>query len=164
MKPELSRILRPGAVGPKGRVETIEATPEERAVLARRLGLVALDAFSARLDLVPAPGGVIRARGMLSAAVVQSCVVTLEPVAQVIEAPIDWRILPPGEEPAEELDDRPDEIESEPDGSIELGEALAQDLALALDPYPRALGAEIPAEAKDAAGSPFDALRALKKR
>ncbi|MFH5923799.1 YceD family protein [Roseomonas xinghualingensis] len=163
MKPELSRILRPGAVGPKGRTEQLEATPEERAILADRLGLIALDALSARLELVPAPGGVIRARGMLRAAVVQSCVVTLEPVPQTIEAPIDWRILPPGEEPAEDLDDGPDEIESEPDGSIELGEALAQDLALALDPYPRSPGAEIPAEAIDAAGSPFDALRALKK-
>ncbi|WP_159348789.1 YceD family protein [Roseomonas harenae] len=163
MSHELSRLLRPGAVGPRGRSEHIEATPEERSALTTRLGLLGLDALSADLDLSLAPGGVIRAKGMLRAKVVQACVVTLEPVPQSVEAAIDWRILPPGEEPAEEIDDGPDEIESEPDGSADLGEALAQDLALALDPYPRAPDAELPPEATSAAASPFDALRGLKR-
>lgn len=161
MTREMLRPLRPGAVGPQGRHERLEATPAEREALAARLGLLGLDALTAEIDLAPAPGGALRARGTLRAAVVQECVVTLDPVPQSVEAPIDWRILPPGEEPSDELDDGPDEIESEPDGSVDLGEALVQDLALALDPYPRAPGAELPSGASDGKASPFAALRAL---
>ena len=162
MKREFSRFLRLGALGQEGRRQELEATPEERAALAERMGLLGLDSLSAELELVPAPGGTVRARGLLRAAVVQSCVVTLEPVPQTVEEPLDWRILPLGKEPSEDLDDGPDEIESEPDGTVDLGEALAQSLALALDPYPRAPGAELPGEASDADGSPFAALRGLK--
>ena len=161
MSTEFHRSLRHAAVTPQGRHERLEATPGEREALARRLGLLGLDAFSAEIHLAPAPGQAIRARGTLSARVVQECVVTLEPVSQSVEAAIDWRILPPGEEPSDELDEGPDEIESEPDGTTDLGEALVQELALSLDPYPRAPGAELPAEASQGHPSPFAALRAL---
>ncbi|WP_458096643.1 YceD family protein [Roseomonas sp. WA12] len=161
MTVEFSRRLRPVIVGPEGRQERLEATAEERAALAERLGLLGLDALTADLTIQPAPGG-LRARGTLRAKVVQACVVTLDPVPQAVEEPLDWRILPLGEEPSDELDEGPDEIESEPDGTVDLGEAAAQSLALALDPYPRAPGAELPDSARDAASSPFAALRGLK--
>ena len=161
MTREMFRPLRPAAVGPQGRHERLEATPEERAALLGRLGLLGLDSLTAEIDLSPAPGNAIRARGTLRASVVQECVVTLDPVPQTVEAPIDWRILPPGEEPSDELDDGPDELESEPDGSVDLGEALVQDLALSLDPYPRVPDAELPSGASDGKASPFAALRAL---
>ena len=157
MKVEFSRPLRPGAVGPQGRTERLEADAAERDALAARLGLLGLEALEAELHLLPARGGAIRARGTLRAAVVQECVVTLEPVAQSVEAPIDWRILPPGEEPAEALEEGPDEIESGPDGTADLGEALA------LDPYPRKPDAALPDAARDAAASPFAALRSIKR-
>ncbi|MBP0446859.1 DUF177 domain-containing protein [Roseomonas sp. SSH11] len=162
MKREFSRSLRPATIGAEGRQERLEAGPEERAALAARLGLISLDSLSAELELTPAPGSVLRVRGVMRAEVVQACVVTLEPVPQRIEETLDWRILPSGEEPSDELDDGPDEIESEPDGSVDVGEALAQSLSLALDPYPRAPDAQLPAEAKDEAGSPFAALQGLK--
>jgi len=163
MKREFTRALRPGAVGPEGRRERVEADAAERAALAERMGLIALDSLVAEVSLGPVPGA-IRAIGTLRAEVVQACVVTLDPVPQRLEEAFEWRILPPGEAPPEELDDGPDEIESEPDGSFDIGEALAQTLALALDPYPRSPDAELPAEARSAAASPFDALRALKGR
>jgi hypothetical protein len=57
------------------------------------------------------------------------------------------------------------------DGEIDLGEAVAQQLAVALDPYPRAPGAAWPqADTGDAdiaaepVRRPFAALDALKKR
>ena len=159
MIPELHRPLRLGAVGPDGLYQRIEALEEERAALARRFGLLDLPALSAELTLTPGPGGTLRARGTLRAEVVQECVVTLEPVPARIEEALDWRILPPGEEPSDELDDGPEDIESEPDGSVDLGEALAQGLSLSLDPYPRAPGAEVPETARDEAASPFAALR-----
>ncbi|MFC0388563.1 YceD family protein [Muricoccus vinaceus] len=161
MTAEFHRSLRHVSVSPQGRQERLEATPEEREALARRLGLLSLEAFSAEIHLTPAPGQAIRARGTLSAQVVQECVVTLEPVHQPVKAAIDWRILPPGEEPSDDLEEGPDEIESNPDGTTDIGEALVQELALSLDPYPRAPGAELPAEAKEGGSSPFAALRAL---
>ena len=162
MKREFSHLIRPAAIGAEGRTERLEAGPAEREALAARLGIIGLDSLSADLRLSSAPGGALRARGTMRGEVVQACVVTLDPVPQRVEEELDWRILPPGEEPGEELDEGPDEIESEPDGTADLGEALAQSLALALDPYPRAPGASLPEEASDESASPFAALRGLK--
>ena len=161
MTGEMTRPLRPASVGTDGRQVVLEATAEERAALAGRLGLLGLESLAAEVGLTPGPGNAIRARGTLRARVVQECVVTLDPVPQAVEAPIDWRLLPPGVPPSDELDDGPDEIEPEPDGTYDLGEALVQELALSLDPYPRAPDAELPSEAADRKASPFDALRAL---
>ncbi|WP_426957607.1 YceD family protein [Muricoccus radiodurans] len=161
---EFRRMLAPGAVGPEGRTERLEATEAERAALAERLGLLGLDSLTAEIALKPAPGGTLRARGVLRAELSQACVVTLEPVPQRVEEQIDWRILPPGEEPSDELEEGPEEIESEPDGSVDLGEEVAQGLSLALDPYPRAPDAVLPEEAGDpGTASPFAALGRLRR-
>jgi hypothetical protein len=56
------------------------------------------------------------------------------------------------------------------DGRIDLGEAVAQQLAIALDPYPRAPGAGLGPDGftagpgNTAGKQPFAALAALKKR
>ena len=140
MQPEFSRAIR---LAPEPREVLLEANAAERAALAARFGIIGIHALSARLALRPEPGGTIRARGKLSAEVEQACVVTLEPVRQHVEAAIDLRILGEGETPADEDPDSPDEIESE-GGTVDLGEVVAEQLALALDPYPRAAGAELP--------------------
>ncbi|HEV7267032.1 MAG TPA: DUF177 domain-containing protein [Falsiroseomonas sp.] len=140
IQPEFSRPIR---LGPDRRDITLEANAAERAALARRFGILGIGALTATLRLEPEAGGSVQARGRLSARVEQLCVVTLEPVAQRVEAPIDLRILAEGEEPAEEDPDSPDEIESL-GGVVDLGEAVAEQLALALDPYPRAEGASLP--------------------
>jgi hypothetical protein len=46
---------------------------------------------------------------------------------------------------------------------IDLGEATTEQLALALDPFPRKPGAEIPPEAKEAPEGPFAALGRIRK-
>jgi uncharacterized metal-binding protein YceD (DUF177 family) len=163
MKREFSRKLALKAVGPTGRIERLEANQAEREALAERLGIIALDSLTAEIALSPAPGGALRARGTIRAEVVQACVVTLDPVPELVEEVLDWRILPAGEAASDDLDEGPDEIESEPDGSVDLGEALAQELSLSLDPYPRAPGAELPDEARAAAENPFAAMRSIKK-
>jgi uncharacterized metal-binding protein YceD (DUF177 family) len=140
MQPEFSRPIR---LAPEPRDVVLEASVAERAALAARFGILGIHALAARLALRPEPGGTIRARGTLSAEVEQACVVTLDPVRQRVEATIDLRILGEGETPADEDPDSPDEIESE-GGAVDLGEAVAEQLALALDPYPRAAGAELP--------------------
>ena len=49
-------------------------------------------------------------------------------------------------------------------GEIDLGEAVAQQLAVSLDPYPRAPGATLASTGEAEAQSPFAALAALKKK
>jgi hypothetical protein len=160
---EFSHPLVLANVPAQGLTLRLEATAEARAQLSARLGLLALHAFSAELHLRPEAEGRIGVRGRLRAELDQACVVTLEPVREHIDAPVAWRLLPPGLEPSDG-DDDPDDIESEA-GVADLGEALAQDLALALDPYPRAPGAEVPAEYRpDETHGPFAALSRLRDK
>ena len=163
MTPEWSHRLVLANVPAGGQSLSLDAPAEARAALARRLGLPAIHALSAELALTPDAGGRIAVRGTLRAELEQECVVTLAPVRASISDPVAWRLLPEGEEPADG-DDDPDDIPSE-GGAVDLGEELAQQLALALDPYPRAPGAEIPEEHRgDGAHGAFAALAALKPR
>jgi uncharacterized metal-binding protein YceD (DUF177 family) len=103
----------------------------------------------------------------LEARVVQSCVVTLEPVvADVADSFTLYyaeEVVPPGHAvdlPIED-EDWPEPIE---DGRIDVGEAVAQQLALALDPYPRAPGARLdPAFGEAPATTPFAELAREKR-
>jgi uncharacterized metal-binding protein YceD (DUF177 family) len=162
-RPEFSRPVHADRVGPEGRVERIEAGEAERAALARRYGIPAVGSLSAEVTLRPEPGGAVRATGHLSAEVTQSCVVTLDPVEQRVEEPVDLRFLPSGADPVDDPEG-PDEIPMR-GGVLDLGEAVAEQVALALDLYPRAEGAELPAEGAgaDRPASPFAALEALRR-
>jgi uncharacterized metal-binding protein YceD (DUF177 family) len=162
MQPEFHRPLALARIPPEGREERIEARASECAALAERFAIPAVERLSALLRLRPEPGGTVLAEGRLSAEVVQTCVVTLEPVRQALDEAITLRILPPGQDPSDDPDG-PDEIEAE-DGTVDLGEAVAEQLSLALDPYPRAPGAELPAaeDGEVAASGPFAALAALR--
>ena len=133
----------------------LEATSEECAALARRFGILSIESLRAELLLRPDPDGAVRVTGRLLAAVTQSCVVSFEPVAQQVVEPVTCRLLPSGQDPSEGVDEI-DDIPTEHD-IADLGEAIAEQLSLALDPYPRAPDATLPAEAQDAAG-PFQSL------
>jgi uncharacterized metal-binding protein YceD (DUF177 family) len=176
---EFSRRLPWAAVTPQGRTETLVATPQEAAALAARFGIPAIESLTARLTLREGAGGAAEAEGVLAARVVQTCVVTLTPVTQTVSEPLSLRFLPEGQDPADEDPDGPDEIPTE-GGMIELGEAVAESLSLALDPFPRHPDAAVPpeyaapaeeaaeeqaapAEAVPARPHPFAALASLKK-
>lgn len=162
-RPEFSRLHRLTA---ERREVELEADAAERAALARRLGILGVDALAATLTLVPETSGVVRARGRLRAAVEQACVATLEPVPQQVDVPLELLILPEGTAPADDDPESPDEIESA-GGMVDLGEAVAEQLSLALDPYPRAPGAvpELPndPEEEPARANPFAALAKLRR-
>ena len=84
--------------------------------------------------------------GRLEADVVQSCVVTFEPVPAKIEAEFDR--LFSRDVPEEALDEVEIDAEAElpeplVDGRLDLGEILAEELSLALDPYPRSPEADL---------------------
>jgi uncharacterized metal-binding protein YceD (DUF177 family) len=161
--PELSRPLGLGQIPAGGRSLRIVATPAECAALALRFGIPAVHALSATLHLARASGGAIAAQGELAAEVTQDCVVTLEPVRQAVRAQLDLRFLPEGAALSDDPN-APDEIEFGGD-FLELGEAVAEQLALALDPYPRAAGLDgpPPEAAPEARPNPFAALAALKR-
>ena len=159
---EFSRPLPIGLVGPTGRHEVLEADAAERMALAARFGIPAIARLRAELELVAETDGSVVARGRMLAEVTQDCVVTLEPVAQAIDEAVALRFLPPGREPADGPEDM-DEIPTGPGGVADLGEAIAEQLSLALDPYPRAEGAELPAEATEPVANPFAALAALRR-
>jgi hypothetical protein len=129
----------------------ISADPAELRALARRFDLLELAALRAagRLER-RAQGDEIWFMGRLEAEVVQACVVSLEPVPARISQPVErgWRKLAapiePGSAaapPALWLVDE-DDIEPLAGRTIDLGEVVAEELALALDPYPRRADAE----------------------
>jgi uncharacterized metal-binding protein YceD (DUF177 family) len=163
------------------RVE-IAADARERAALAKRFGLPAIDALAATGDIRQRPGQRWRLSAVLRAQVVQTCVVTLAPVAQTVEErfAIDFAAAAAPETPDLDLSAEDAEPLAE-DGRIDVGEIVSQHLYLALDPFPRAPGAawpeppaggaaDVPAEPTGEEGgpqgrpSPFAALAARPKR
>src|ERR1700761_675289 len=80
IQPEFSRIVALARLTRRPAVHRIAAEPAEREALARRFDLVSLDRLQAEISLSRAADGEVRLEGVLGAAFVQSCVVTLEPV------------------------------------------------------------------------------------
>jgi hypothetical protein len=157
MENEFSRpVAASGLTEPE--THRIEAGETERVALARRFGLRALDRLEAEVRLAPFGRGV-RLEATLEADVVQHCVVTLEPVANHIS---DRFALVYGEAPA---GDEGTVVESLEDETVDIGEAVAQQLSLALDPYPRAPGAALDPRwtGGEVAEGPFAALAKLKR-
>lgn len=151
------------------RVE-ISADDAERGRIADRLGLRSLDRLDAHATL-DRKGAIVRARGRLKAILCQSCVVTDEPVDTHADEAFDIYFLPepetPGGDEEVELVEADCDVVFHDGSSIDLGEAIADTLALSVDPYPRSAGAE--AALKDAGvlseaeAGPFAALAKLKR-
>ena len=146
------------------------ADDAERKLVADRLDLRGLDRLEAHATL-ERKGEIVRARGRLKASLCQSCVVTNEPVDAHADEAFDIYFLP------EPKTDSPEEevelVESDCDvvfhdgAAIDLGSAIADTLALALDPYPRSASAEVALKEagvlSEAEAGPFAALAKLKR-
>jgi uncharacterized metal-binding protein YceD (DUF177 family) len=168
---EFSRPIAVDQIGPQETGREIVANATERARLAERFDLLALDRLTASLSLKRGGGGVIEVHGHFEAEVVQACVVTLEPVRSRLSEKFTMAF---GSSRAAggavviglEDEDPPEELI---EGRIDLGETVAQQLAVALDPYPHAPGAgEKPAASDEGESgvekkaSPFAALAQLR--
>ncbi|BAI71659.1 hypothetical protein AZL_010210 [Azospirillum sp. B510] len=148
--PEFSRVVHADTVRRADVTETIEATEAERRALAERLELESIGGLRATVRLRAVRGGqMIRVSGKLEAEVVQTCVVTLEPVPAQVSESFEALFAPPSmvEEVGLEIDFDPslsDEDIPEPmeNNRIDIGELTAQHLSLGLDPYPHADGVE----------------------
>jgi hypothetical protein len=173
---EFSRPVPIGLIGPQEQEHRIEASDAERQALTKRFGLVELRFLAARVTLRrPTAGGLVRLEAEFDAEVVQSCIVSLDPVESRLSdrirlnfgrAGLAAEVDPNEVEVSLEEEDPPEPIVN---GAIDMGEAVVQGLALALDPYPRKPGVAIGAETGSsqpapAPPGPFAVLARLRKR
>jgi uncharacterized metal-binding protein YceD (DUF177 family) len=157
-----------------GVIVELTATAVEREALKTRFDLADLQSLSASVGIEKRTAELVLA-GTIEAVVAQTCVVTLKPVTSSMEVPferhyrrreIHEKMVASGETLASEADDI--DIDVLEGDEIDVGEAVAEELYLALDPYPRGADADQALEAikssaanepDSGAGSPFEKLR-----
>jgi hypothetical protein len=166
-----SRPVRVESIPREGVEQAIEASPAERAALAKLNGLAGIARLTAKFALSRIGRGVVRVRGEVHAEATQTCVVSLEPFDVALDEPVDVRFAAPVGQSvnrrgppitaaeAESLavgdEDQPDPIV---DGKIDLGALAAEFMILGLDPYPRKPGVDF-APPLDDEGSDASATR-----
>lgn len=157
------------------RTVEIEADESERVALARWFDAQEVSRLGARFEITRWRGSGLLVSGTVSAALTQACVVTLSPVPALVEETVSRRYLP-----ERKLDRAPDTLdpfgEDPPEAlpeTLDLAAIAAETVALALEPYPRAEGAELGEALRSPAGAtalddpserPFAKLAALKER
>lgn len=152
----------------------LDADEAARAAMAEAAGLREVLSAHASFDVTPQSGGRFHVAGRVLARVGQTCVVTLDPIENDIDEPIDLIFAPPEQIPelADLVDDGEDGAETpdppEPivNGVIDLGRVATDALFLAIDPYPRKPDAVLehaytPPDPED---HPFAALKALQAK
>jgi len=156
----------------------VEADERERQALARLWDVEAVNRLSADLQIARWKKDGIRIKGRVEAELVQSCVVTLEPVTSQIVQDIDQIFVPEGSKLARIVTDEAGEMVLDPEGpdlpetfsgdTIDAGMLVAEFAALAIDPYPKKPGAAFSGHIEDTNGddrkpSPFAVLKDWKK-
>lgn len=148
---------------------TRSASDAERADMVRALPLAALDTLQAHYRITGLAGGGWRLKGQISASLVQTCVISLDPVPSVIEEPFEvefWREVSEPEGEDKSVLEGPD-VETLAGDEIPAGRIVFETLAGALDPYPRKEGAAFDwnDRARDTEKSnPFSVLMQLKDK
>ncbi len=167
---ELERWVSASEIGPGGLRLHIEAGPAELKALAKRYRVPAVLRLEAEVELRPVGRARFRLSGRVKARLRQLCVVTLDELENDVAEDFEVDFDPNAEVSAEtetEIDfDAEAEDPPEPliDGRIPVGEMVAQHLALAIDPYPRAPDAVLEADSAEpevSSQSPFAILRKL---
>jgi len=155
-----------------GRHVELEADAGVRAAVAKVAGLRDLPRLQASFDIARRGAEGLHVSGAVSATVGQTCVVTLEPIANEIAETVDLVFLPqrvpepPGDagEKPKPRDVKWDDPEPLVDGRIDLGALAIEFLILGLDPYPRKPGTVFESPEHDAPDpGPFAALAKLTK-
>lgn len=155
------------------------ANAGELQALAAALDIAACRALKAHYVIRPIGSGRYRVSGELEAEVTQTCIVSLEPVEAAISESFDEEYWPVEQIPSPgqgaESEEREALSHSAPEliehGVIAMGHLVYEQLATALDPYPRAPGADFAwsdaTAGRDTPGqaeNPFAALAALKDK
>ncbi len=168
MTDDFAHHLRIDQIGDGQRLDLV-AGDEECAAIAQRLDLDGLDRLEAHVTL-SRDGETVRAEGRLAASLAQRCVITGDPVAAHVDEPFTFAFVP---EPSgtghdEEIELGGAELDTifHDGAEIDLGTAIADTLALSIDPFPRSAGAD--AALKEAGvmteeqASPFAVLAKLR--
>jgi len=144
------------------------ADEAECAAIAKRLDLISIERLEAHAVLA-FDGREMRVSGRIRAALEQSCIATGEPVPTRIDEPFELTFLPePGGRPDDEVELGPDEMDVvfHDGAAIEFGQAVADTLALVLNPYPRGPNADAALKAagvlSEEQAGPFAVLARLK--
>lgn len=156
----------------------LAADAEELKALADFWNVRSVDALSAILTVSRWKKDGVRVKGEVHAELTQSCVVTLEPVASVIDERFEQIFVPECSKLARIMTDASGEMVLDPEGpdlpeefsgdEIDAGQAVCECVALAIDPYPRKEGVAFDAHIEDDAKedkkqSPFAVLKDWKK-
>jgi uncharacterized metal-binding protein YceD (DUF177 family) len=144
-RPEFSRRVTLDQIGAGGHKTGINATDDECAALARRFGWIRIDSLTATANLLARAGGV-DALGTLNAAIERACVASGDPVHETVEEAFAIHFVHEQPDAADvgeiELDEDELDIVEFDGAAIDIGEAVAQTLALSVDPFPRSPGAQ----------------------
>jgi hypothetical protein len=166
--PPLSSIYDLTDLSDAGAEIAVAANAGQRAKLAEWAGVDAVDRFEAPVNLKKLSANRFNYEALLHADVVQSCVVTLEPVRSRIERTISRVLQLVRKDTAHKRDQETIEVASEGPEEIDspffdLATPLLEEFVLAVDPYPRAAGVVFePPVPEERAESPFAVLRGLK--
>lgn len=145
----MERLVDLDRMGPGGAALEIVASDRERTALAKRFGFLGLPAFSARVTVDRRAGGQVIVEGRLRGRLVQACVLTLDPVTQELDDAFrlvfrrdhdDDRDPESGETILSAQADAPEPLSG---SQLDVGEIVAEQLALAADPYPRRAGVKL---------------------
>lgn len=129
----------------------LTANDKELKLLAKAHDLVSVTSFSADLLVKKWRKDGVKITGTVKASVVQSCIVTLEPIHAVVENEIDTLFVPENSKLARAplttqgeivIDyDGPDMPETFVGDTIDVGALAEEFFELGIDPYPRKEGA-----------------------
>jgi uncharacterized metal-binding protein YceD (DUF177 family) len=176
-RPPFSYRVKVGHVSHNPLEVRVEADARERKALAELWDILGVEALTAELKIRRWKKDGVKVVGAVHAEVTQACVVTLDPVPQVIDEEIEEIFVPEGSALARIPANDAGEIVVDPDGpdlpelfagdEIDVGAFVAEMAAMALDPYPRKLDAEFGDHIEDDAAdgkkpSPFAVLKNLK--
>lgn len=170
----LSREVGFEDVPPEGMIIRLRADVDDRNALAERLAVSEIENVEAEFEISRVDGDdhLLDVSVRVRAELTQKCVVTLEPLAARIESGSVLRFTDLEEKIEEDWDhtaDDEDPPELAEGGVIDLGELVAQQLALEIDPFPRAEGVPFievsSGEMAESTGNqPFAALAALRDK
>jgi uncharacterized metal-binding protein YceD (DUF177 family) len=151
----------------------IRPTREEYTELALRCGILEVKDLDAHITLTQgAKPDLFRIEGELHASVVQACGVSFTPVAEKIHESFDEILTtdPKALDAPEETDENPNQpVELIENDHVDLGDIIAQWLAVSLNPYPRSDTPEFAHieqkenESGEKTHTPFSVLEKLKK-
>lgn len=137
---EFCHVVEIASIRPSGLNKKLAANDQERAALAARFDLQSIGSLEAAVHLaVVDDHGSVRIQATITADVVQTCVVTLEPVQAHLQTRFEILFSPVDVDEADfqVTPDHDQDLEPFDGDAIDVGEAVAQQLGLNLDPYPR---------------------------